>query len=90
MKFNTTHNGAIIAIEFDDDFAADQDGTVCECEVTYNGQIVTELLLDQYEAFLMECEHRYAARQERKGRQNAEDAAISRYESRMEVMRGAA
>ena len=59
MKFNTTLNDAVVAVEYDELTASD-DGLVYECEVTYNGQIVDDLVSGaDYAALLMECESHY-------------------------------
>ena len=79
MKFHTTHNNVVISIEYDETAAA-FDGVVFECEVTYNGQDVTELLLNSYEGFLMECEQNLAAIAYAEHQNHAYDKGQDRYE----------
>ena len=55
MNFAYKHNGQVIDLEYDEDDAADQDGSVWSCKVTYQGKIVTKLLSDHEETFAEEC-----------------------------------
>lgn len=79
MKFNTTHNSVVIGLEYDEIGAA-FDGCVFECDVTYNDQDVTELLIDAYEGFLMECEQHLAAIAYAEHQNQAYDKGQQRYE----------
>ena len=55
MKFDTMHNGQKVTIEYDEDDAADQEGSVGSCEITYQGQIVSKLLADHEDVFIEKC-----------------------------------
>ena len=83
MKFNSTHNGAIIEIEYDEIEASDDLGQVYNCEVFYNGALVTDLLINSYEAFLMECEQHFAQLRKVAMEASQYDAGQAKYESRV-------
>ena len=59
MKFDTKLNDGIVTVEYE----ADQsDGQVWECEVWYQGKIVTQLVSGaDYAVFLIDCEVHYRA-----------------------------
>jgi len=59
MKFNSTHNGEIICLEYDE-LEAMQDGIVGQITVTFKGVDVTGLLEGEYGAFWSECSQHYA------------------------------
>ena len=58
------------------------DGLVYECEVTYNGQIVTPLVMDSYEGFLIKCQQHFAKHVSEK----RDDFAIDRYLASVQPM----
>lgn len=61
MKFTTTLNDAVVNVEYDELDASDSEGTVGQIEVTYNGQIVNDLVSQaDYNAMLMEAEQHFA------------------------------
>jgi hypothetical protein len=71
MQFQSKHNGEVISIEYNEIEAMGDDGLVYQCEVTYQGVNVTNLLGD-YEAFLMECQDHFKAYQESELREGVE------------------
>ena len=61
MKFSTKHNGQKVTVEYDEDGAREQEGSVLEFEITHCGHIVTKLLADHEETFGAMCEAHFKA-----------------------------
>jgi hypothetical protein len=60
MKFHTKLNDAKVVIEYDEDQAADQNGSVNDCEVLYQGKNITQTVgHEKYWAYLIDCEAHY-------------------------------
>jgi hypothetical protein len=85
MKFLTQHNGEVIALEYQDEDC--QDGQVYQCEATYKGVTVTDLLIDQYDKFLRRCELNLAACLNSEADAAEQDRCQERYEAKKEVLR---
>ena len=83
MKFDTMHNGQKVTVEYDEDDAADQEGSVGSCEITYQGQIVSKLLADHEETFGAMCEAHFKAHCEAQKFSDELDRGQDRYEERM-------
>lgn len=83
MEFKTSLNDAKVVIEYDEDLAADQDGSVNECEVRYNGQTITQTVSHEaYWGYLIDCEAHFKKHTDKQAQDNAYDLAAERYEAR--------
>ena len=72
MKFNTTLNGGIVTVSFDEYEAFDMDGTVNDVDVTFEGLEITSVVSDiDYEALKMEAEEHLSKHRAQEAIENA-------------------
>lgn len=83
MNFSYTHNSQVIDLEYDEDDAADQDGSVWSCKVTYQGKIVTKMLADHEETFAEACAKHFERHCIEAKFEAEMDRGQERYEDRM-------